>query len=86
MPRKLSSSEHKGPAQVFINGLRCPIVGRVSMDMMAVEVTNVKVETGDWAEIFGKNIPVDEAAGWAQTISYELLTHLGSRYARHYVD
>ncbi len=86
VPRKLSSSEHKGPAQVFINGSRCPIVGRVSMDMMAADVTNAKVEIGDWAEIFGKNIPVDEAAGWAGTISYELLTHLGSRYARHYVD
>ncbi len=86
IPRKLSSQRNDGPGHVFLNGKRCPIVGRVSMDMMAVDVTSVNVETSDWAEIFGKNIPVDEAAGWAQTISYELLTHLGSRYARHYVD
>lgn len=86
IPRKLSSQRHDGPGHVSINGKRCPIVGRVSMDMMGVDVSEVKVETGNWAEIFGKNIPVDEAAGWAGTISYELLTHLGSRYARHYVE
>jgi alanine racemase len=86
IPRKLSSIRHDGPGHVFLNGKRCPIVGRVSMDMMAVNVSNVTAETSDWAEIFGKNISVDEAAGWAQTISYELLTHLGNRYARNYVD
>ena len=86
VPRKLSSSEHNGPAQVFLNGTRCPIVGRVSMDMMGINITNATAKQGDWAEIFGPNIPVDEAASWAGTISYELLTHLGSRYARHYVD
>jgi alanine racemase len=86
VPRKLSSSEHKGLAQVFLNGRRCPIVGRVSMDMMAVNITDANAKHGDWAEIFGQNISVDEAAAWAGTIAYELLTHLGSRYARHYVD
>jgi alanine racemase len=86
VPRKLSSQRTDGPAQIFLNGKRCPIVGRVSMDMMGVDVTGVDAEPGDWAEIFGKNIPVDEASAWAQTISYELLTHLGSRYARLYVE
>jgi alanine racemase len=87
VPRKLSSGATGGPAQVAINGKRCPIVGRVSMDMMCVDVTGLKagsVVKGTRAEIFGKRIPVDEAAGWAGTISYELLTHLGSRYARVY--
>jgi alanine racemase len=86
VPRRLSSSLQSGPAQVFLNGKRCPVIGRVSMDMMGVNVTDATANLGDWAEIFGRNIPVDEAAGWAQTISYELLTHLGSRYARHYMD
>ena len=86
IPRKLSSSRHDGPAQVFLGGKRCPIVGRVSMDMMAADVTNVDVKVGDIAEIFGHHISVDEAAGFAGTISYELLTHLGNRYARTYVD
>jgi alanine racemase len=87
IPRKLSSSVSNRPAQVFIAGRRVPIVGRVSMDMMAIDVTDIpESETlrGALAEIFGPNISVDEAAGFAGTISYELLTHLGNRYARHY--
>ena len=42
------------------------------------------VSRGTRAEIIGNNIPIDEAAAWAGTISYELLTRLGSRYARLY--
>ena len=86
IPRKLSSSRHDGPAHVYLGGKRCPVVGRVSMDMMAADVTDVAVNMGDMAEIFGPNISVDEAAGFAGTISYELLTHLGNRYARRYVE
>jgi alanine racemase len=85
--RKLSSQQNNGPAQVYIAGQRCPIVGRVSMDMMTIDVTDVserKLAKATTAELFGKHITVDEAAGWAGTISYELLTHLGKRYARVY--
>jgi alanine racemase len=85
--RKLSSTSKGGPAQVWLAGQRCPIVGRVSMDMMTVDVTDVperKLSKATHAELFGKHISVDEAAGWAGTISYELLTHLGKRYARVY--
>ncbi len=88
IPRKLSSSRSDGPAQVFIAGRRVPIVGRVSMDMMAADVTDIpesEISRGTLAEIFGPNISVDEAAGWAGTISYELLTHLGNRYHRRYI-
>lgn len=87
VPRSLSSREPGGPAQVFINGRRCPIIGRVSMDMMAIDVTGLpegSVTRGTRAEILGRNILIDEAASWAGTISYELLTRLGSRYARLY--
>ena len=88
IPRKLSWSADKAPAQVFIAGRRAPIVGRVSMDMMAIDVTELpESETirGTLVEIFGPNLPIDEAAGFASTISYELLTHLGNRYARRYI-
>jgi alanine racemase len=88
IPRKLSSSRDDGPAQVFIAGRRVPIVGRVSMDMMACDVTDIpedEIKRGTLAEIFGPNIPVDEAAERAGTISYELLTHLGNRYHRRYI-
>ncbi len=87
VPRSLSSREPGGPAQVFINGRRCPIIGRVSMDMMGIDVTDLapgSVTRGTRAEILGRNILIDEAASWAGTISYELLTRLGSRYARLY--
>ena len=87
VPRSLSSRAQDGPAQVFINGRRCPIIGRVSMDMMAIDVSALpegSVARGTRAEIIGRNIAIDEAAGWAGTISYELLTRLGSRYARLY--
>lgn len=87
VPRALSSKQETGPAQVFIGGHRCPIIGRVSMDMMAIDVTSLEVNAvsrGTRAEIIGNNIPIDEAAAWAGTISYELLTRLGSRYARLY--
>jgi alanine racemase len=58
------------------------------MDMMAIDVTDLPapVKRGDRAEILGPNILIDEAANWAGTISYELLTRLGSRYARLYSE
>lgn len=87
VPRALSSRVAEGPAQVFINGHRCPVIGRISMDMMGVDVTALapgSVTRGTRAELIGANILIDEAAGWAGTISYELLTRLGSRYARLY--
>jgi alanine racemase len=56
------------------------------MDLMAVDVTAIDgVTRGDWAELFGPNVPVDEVAAHAGTIGYELLTGLGRRYARRYV-
>lgn len=87
VPRALSSREPQGPAQVFINGRRCPVIGRISMDMMAIDITGLPADSvgrGTRAEILGRHIGIDEAAAWAGTISYELLTRLGSRYARLY--
>jgi alanine racemase len=55
------------------------------MDMVAVDVTGSAVQRGDWAEFFGSNIALDDAAATAGTISWELLTHLGNRYARRYL-
>lgn len=83
IPRRLSSV-YNDVACVWIKGRLYPIVGRVSMDMLAVDVTGGEVLAGDYAEIFGHNISLDAAAMCAETISYELLTHLGSRYVRFY--
>jgi len=84
--RAASSRDGQTGARVFLRGRFAPLIGRVSMDLMAVDVTEIDgVERGDWAELFGANMPVDEVAAHAGTIGYELLTGLGRRYARRYV-
>jgi len=87
VPRALGSSTAKGTAHAFVAGHRCPVIGRVSMDMMAIDITDLpsgSVARGTKAELIGPNIAIDDAAEWAGTISYELLTRLGQRYARLY--
>lgn len=74
-------------AQVWIGGHVAPIFGRVSMDLIAVDVTDIPPEVcarGAWVELFGPNISVDSVARCARTIGYELLTGLGNRYTRSY--
>ena len=72
----------------FVAGRRVPVVGRISMDLTAFDVTECagSVSPGDRIELFGPNIPLDEAAEAAGTIGYELLTSLGRRYERVYVN
>lgn len=72
----------------FIASRRVPILGRITMDLTMFDVTELgpdQVRPGDWIELFGPNIPIDEVAAAAGTISYELLTSLGKRYYRRYV-
>ncbi len=73
-------------AEVIINKKRCPIAGRISMDLMAVDVTDLPKppRRGDLATLIGDGITVDELARHFGTIGYEVLTSLGSRYARVY--
>jgi hypothetical protein len=73
----------------FIGGRRVPVLGRISMDLTAFDVTDLgedAVSPGDMIELFGPNIPLDEAARAAGTISYEMLTSIGRRYHRVYVS
>lgn len=73
----------------FVHGRRVPIVGRVTMDLTMFDVTDLGedgIATGDHIELFGPNLPLDEAARAAGTISYELLTRLGQRYHRAYIS
>lgn len=77
-----------GQSQVAIGGGRAPIVGRISMDMMMTDITdlpNDAVKAGDWAEIMGETVRAEELAAMAGTIPYEMLTSLGRRYRRRYV-
>ncbi|KQT88387.1 alanine racemase [Aurantimonas sp. Leaf443] len=76
----------RGPgAEAVIAGRRVPVLGRVSMDLTLLDVTDVPedaIAPGDRAEFFGPAMPMDEVALAAGTISYELLTSLGPRVKR----
>jgi alanine racemase len=74
-------------AEVVVAGKRCAIAGRISMDLMAVDVTDLEknaVRRGHMVTLIGDGITIDELAHHFGTIGYEVLTSLGSRYARVY--
>lgn len=88
LPIAASSRAATAPAQAVIGGLLCPFVGRISMDLAVLDVTDAPAgaaERGGWVEILGEEIGVDDLARRSQTIGYEILTRLGRRYARSYV-
>jgi alanine racemase len=67
-------------APVWLAGRRAPIVGRISMDMLAVDATDLpEVAVGAQAELWGPNLPVEELAELAGTIPYELLCGVSQR-------
>ena len=71
---------------VLINGVRCPLVGRVSMDMITVDVTELtEVTIGDRAVLWGPELPVNEVASYCDSIGYELLTRMPGRVPRVYL-
>lgn len=87
--RLLSTSDTHEGARGYIADYPAPLLGRVSMDLIAVDVTEVPPELaqrGRWVELLGTHVTVDEMAEWAQTIGYEVLTNLGHRFERRYVD
>ncbi|MCB1617026.1 MAG: alanine racemase [Pseudomonadales bacterium] len=68
---------------VWVRGKRCPIVGRVSMDMLCVNCTDVdELSIGEQVELWGKNLPVSEIADYCKLIPYALLTGVTKRVKR----
>ena len=86
--RSLSSSNNHRGTNVAIRGQLCPVVGRVSMDMIGVDVTHLPEppRPGEMVEIIGSHVSVDDHADIANTIGYEVLTSLKGRYTRQYTD
>jgi alanine racemase len=83
-PRNLGNN-----AAAAVQGRRVPVVGRVSMDLLSLDVGALpreSVAVGDAVELIGPTVGVDEVAAAAGTISYEILTGLGARLAREYVE
>ena len=73
---------------VSLGGRRAPIVGRISMDLTTVDVSEIPEELsrpGAWAEVLGETISVDDMGKAAGSFSYEILTSLGNRYERRYI-
>ena len=65
---------------VWLNGQQVPLVGRVSMDMLTVDASDLPaLKVGDMAELWGQNLSVDQVASHIGTIGYELLTRLSPR-------
>ena len=85
--RAAGSNDGTRGAEVVVAGKRCSIAGRISMDLMAVDVTDLEknaVRRGHLVTLIGEGITVDELAHHFGTIGYEVLSSLGSRYARVY--
>ena len=87
IPRAAKGTDKKAGAEVAIDGRRAPIVGRVSMDLTVIDVTDLPAaacERGAPVEVLGATITVDDFGARSRTIGYEILTGLGDRYARVY--
>ena len=76
-----AADEHPGGAAI-VAGKRCPIVGRISMDLLMIDITDLPdgaVRRGNFATLIGGELDIDEVAAAAGTIGYEVLTRLGMR-------
>ncbi len=85
--RRLASNR----GQVLLRGRRAPVAGRVCMDHTMIDATDVgEVAAGEPVVVFGRQgeaaIGADEVAGWTETIPYEVLTSVGKRVPRRYVE
>jgi alanine racemase len=85
--RAASSNDGTRGAEIIVAGKRCPVAGRISMDLIAVDITDLPpnaARRGHMVTLLGEGITVDELAHHFGTIGYEVLTSLGRRYARVY--
>lgn len=75
----------KANTQVWVNDQSAPIVGKVSMDMITLDLTDCShVKIGDPVELWGSHIPIEMVAKQADTIAYELMTQVTQRVIRQY--
>lgn len=87
--RAASSSDEAPGTDVIAAGTRCPIAGRISMDLMAIDITALAenaVRRGDRIALIGDEISLDDVGAKSGTIGYEILTGLSRRYHRDYIE
>jgi len=76
-----------GTGKMWLRGKLVPVIGTVCMDMTMINVTGIEnVREGDEVVIFGKEIPVQQVAEWANTIPYEIMTGISQRVKRVYFE
>jgi alanine racemase len=76
-----------GNGKMWIYGMLAPTIGIISMDMTMIDITGIPdVKEGDEVIVFGKELSVNQLAGWAQTIPYEILTGVSQRVKRIYFE
>ncbi len=87
--RSISGPIGRPPPPAYVGGYPAPIIGRVSMDLVTIDVTDVPTalaQRGAWAELIGRHVQVDDLADSSGTLGYEVLTRLGPRFQRVYVS
>ncbi|MBO9418780.1 alanine racemase [Labrenzia sp. R4_2] len=85
--RRASSSDDRPGGFGMIGGHKAPVLGRISMDMITLDVTDIPehlVQRGGLVEMLGPNVAAADIAAYAETIDYEYLTSLGRRFERIY--
>ena len=89
--RALSTKDGENGLDVYLGPHAVPILGRISMDLITIDVTDVPdvpealSRRGAWVELLGPNVSAHQLAAHAGTIDYEVLTSLGQRAARRYI-
>jgi alanine racemase len=85
--RAASATDERPGGYAIVSGKLCPLAGRISMDLLAIDITDLPNHTpkrGELVTLIGDEISVDDLAKAAGTIGYEVLTSLGRRYHRVY--
>jgi alanine racemase len=76
-----------GAGKMYINGVLCPVVGLVCMDMTMIDVTDVKdISLQDEVEIFGEHIAIETLATWSGINMYEMMSGINARVKRIYIE
>jgi alanine racemase len=87
--RSLSATDSRPGGVAVVHGVRCPFAGRISMDLITIDVTDApegQPRAGQTVTLIGDGIGVDDVAEMAGTNGYEILTSLGARHQRRYVN
>lgn len=85
----LSAGDDKAPLNAYLGDHPAPIMGRVSMDLISLDVTGIPeshAHRGALVQLIGPSVPLETIAGHASTVNYEILTNLCRRAPRRYVD